>query len=181
MSSTLEPASKRARLQHLRSKLPFVTQHALAAILSEAHNHGLPEPSSRRSIARARDAAVQHVTPYGPLHRTIPVLRCDGSNEDVEIQDPFAMMYDLANTSAKFAAAVQAAAATRPSTPTCPWSLILYTDEILPGNQLGYKSARKMWGFYWTVHEFGTSALSDEELSRELCSVHALALPPARC
>ena len=45
-----------------------------------------------------------------------------------------------------------------------PWSLILYADEILPGNQLAYKNKRKMWGIYWTILNLGSAALSDEEL-----------------
>ena len=44
-----------------------------------------------------------------------------------------------------------------------PWRLVLYADEILPGNQLVYTSGRKLWGFYWSVLEWGSAALADED------------------
>ena len=52
-----------------------------------------------------------------------------------------------------------------PPTPARPWNMILYIGEILSGNQLAYKSARKMWCCYWSVLEFGSAALSHEELT----------------
>lgn len=158
--------AKLARVQRLRSRLPFVSQSGLAALLREAQSdEGLPDITSRRSIGRARDAAVNVETPYGPLHRPIYVQQVDGPPLRVEIQDPFAMLYHVCNTSSWFAGKIVAMLAAQPCTVVRPWSLVLYTDEILPGNQLGYKSARKMWGFYWSIMEMGMHALSDEALS----------------
>jgi hypothetical protein len=46
-------------------------------------------------------------------------------------------------------------------------------DEVLPGNQLGYKSSRKMWCLYWTILDLGSAAVSDEDLAY----VYILAMP----
>lgn len=154
-----EPPLKLARVQRLRARLPYISQSALAAILAEANtDDGLPEQISRRGIGRARDIAVQHVTPYGKLHQTINVPLANGEGTmPVEVQNPFSMLHYVCNTCPWYASAIDNALAS-----IRPLTLVLYTDEILPGNQLGYKSARKMWGFYWTILELGSDAVSDE-------------------
>lgn len=157
-----EPPRKIARLQLLRAKLPYVSHSALSAILKESKAEPLPDACSRSSIARSRDAGVKQSTPYGTLHQTVSLHRTDGTNQDVEVQHPFAIMYHLVTTCVAYARLVQRVVAEHPPTPHNPWSLVLYTDEILPGNQLAYKGARKMWGWYWNILQFGSASLSDE-------------------
>ena len=41
-----------------------------------------------------------------------------------------------------------------PSTINDPWGLILYCDEIIPGNVLG-RAERKVWTIYATFLQFG--------------------------
>lgn len=158
-----ERPSKLARLQGLRSRIPFVSQSGLAALLREAQREDFPEVVSRRSIARARDQAVKIVTPYGTLHQTMPLDMNDGKVVDVEVQHPFAMLYHVCSTSAKYAVFICRALTAKPCSVVSPWTIVLYTDEILPGNQMNYKGARKMWGFYWAILELGSEALSDED------------------
>ena len=100
-------------------------------------------------------------TPYGALHQRLRVSEAF----EVEYQHPAAMFYHLCQTSARMSALVARAAAAKPSTLSRPWSVVLYADEVLPGNQLAYKNNRKMWAFYWTVLEFTSAGLSDEELA----------------
>ncbi len=80
----------------------------------------------------------------------------------LEVQHPLAMLYHCCALSNSFSKFIGQVAAARPPTIDKPWRLILYTDEVLPGNQLGYKSARKFWAVYWSILEFGSSVLSDE-------------------
>ena len=159
-----EPPRKLARLQKFRSKLPFVSHRALVAILKAAAAEPLPELGSRRDIGRARDEVVRTETPYGPLHQTIAVELTAGGELTLEIQHPVAMLYQACATSKSFSRLVERTFAATPSSIAEPWGIILYADEILPGNQLGYKSARKMWGWYWTVLQFGPGAHADEDI-----------------
>ena len=46
--------------------------------------------------------------------------------------------------------------ASHPSSPASKWSLVLYCDEVSPGNQLAYKHERKAWAIYWSFAEFGS-------------------------
>ena len=43
----------------------------------------------------------------------------------------------------------------RPNTPDTPWRLVLYSDEITPGNQVAHKNPRKTWAIYYSFLEFG--------------------------
>jgi hypothetical protein len=152
-----DPPPKRARLQRLRDKLPHISQSALAAILRIADDEGLPPAASRFTIARARDHCATSVTPYGPIHTSVTL-----GGESFEIQNPFSMLHEVVKSSPYISSIVAAAAARRQPTIDAPYNLILYADEITPGNQLAYKGDRKFWAIYWTIAEFGTARLSDE-------------------
>jgi hypothetical protein len=44
-----------------------------------------------------------------------------------------------------------------------PWRLVLYADEVVPGNQLSHDNRRKVWVVYYSFLEFGSAALAREE------------------
>ena len=50
-----------------------------------------------------------------------------------------------------------------PSTPEAPWTLLLYSDEVTPGNPLATLNNRKIRAVYWSFLELGENALSREE------------------
>ena len=154
--------AKLARVQSLRDRLPFVSQSALAALLRIACTEELPE-APRKDIRDARNTASRISTPYGTLHKDLKFKDDEGNDITMEIAHPCAMLYHVSLVSASFSAIVLRTAQHTPPTLTEPWHIILYTDEILPGNQLAYKSRRKMWAVYWSVLEFGAAILSGED------------------
>jgi hypothetical protein len=160
---------KLARLQALRSKLPHMSQTALAALLAEAEREPLPTAVNRKHIRHAREQVTQSQTPYGTLHQTLKLELSSGDTVDCEIQHPFAMLYYACCNSDRFSEFIRGVAAAHPPTVDSPWQIIVYTDEILPGNQLAYKSSRKTWGVYWSILQFGMSVLSDEVLDVVVC------------
>ena len=50
-----------------------------------------------------------------------------------------------------------------PSTPDNPWTLLIYSDEVTPGNPLATMNNRKFHAVYWSFLELGRNALSNEE------------------
>ena len=59
---------KNAKVNTIRSQLPFMSKSALAALLKFAADDWLPD-MSRRGIQRARDEACEYETPlYGKIH-----------------------------------------------------------------------------------------------------------------
>ena len=80
----------------------------------------------------------------------------------LEVQHPAAMLYHACFVSASFRNMVRRAVAKAPPSPAAPWNFIFYADEISPGNQLAHKNKRKVWGFYCSLLEFGSTALDHE-------------------
>ena len=154
---------KLARLQSLRSRLPYVSKTALSRILTLASQEALPGSSTRDDVRRARDTMVMEPTPYGMIHQTISLPATEGDPLSIEVQHPFPMFWYTCKKSDAFSRLVARTMASNPCTVAKPWSLILYADEITPGNQLAYKNARKMWAMYWTILDLGSAALSDED------------------
>ena len=92
--------------------------------------------------------------PYGPLHKLVPMA----GNFQLEVQDPAAMLARVAATPG-LRGLLRRACASPP-----PWHLVVYSDEVSPGNPLGYVGARKTWAVYWSILEFGQAALSSEDV-----------------
>ena len=155
--------TKLARLQSLRDRVPYVSQSALAAILKIAQSEPLPT-GRRNDIKDARDAVALSSTPYGRISQVITLRSATGGSDmSVELQHPFAMFYYCCSTSRALSALVTTCVERHPPTLSKPWNIIVYTDEISPGNQLGYQNHRKFWAIYWSILEWGPEVLSDED------------------
>ena len=174
VSRTARADARRAdgiRMAELRHTLPYCSQSALAALISMANNDQLPEQLNRRDIQHGRDETCKEATPYGPLHSTaaLPRIAENASDKHIEVQNPFAMFWKLCMISQCFSALVERTLERHPCTPSSPWGLIIYSDEVTPGNQLQAHNCRKTQAVYWSIFEFGAAALSDEESWMEVC------------
>ena len=163
--------AKLVRLQALRDRLPYISQKALAAVLRIAQKE--PLPAGRRNDFRdARDSVASTPTPYGPICQVLRLPSADGGTDIlVEIQHPFAMFYHACKTSHALSALVKRCALARPPNLATPWNMIIYTDEITPGNPMAYKNPRKLWAIYWSILEWGPAVLSDEDTTWIACSM----------
>ena len=158
----MDRPAKVARLSSLRARLPYISQAALSAVLEEVNREAAPK-ASRKDIRAARDDAVKTQTAYGTLHQSLQVAAKEGPPETLEYQHPGAMLCYLVKHSPSLSALVSRTLLSKPCSPQQPWNVLVYTDEVLPGNQLAYKHARKLWAVYWSVAEWGPAALADEE------------------
>ena len=152
----MERAAKSQRIAALRSGLPYVSQSALGAILRLARDDMLPEATSRRCVAQARDDAARTRTLLGELHQAVTLAE----GIEVEMCNPGAM---LLHCSEFTAVQVLLERALANKGPVAPLHVILYADEVTPGNQLAAKTARKTLAFYLTIQEFGQAALANED------------------
>ena len=84
---------------------------------------------------------------------------------EVPLANPFAMLAKCANTLGDhdFSAFFLSRLKEKPPSPEQPWSLILYSDEVTPGNVLAVRNDRKFHGIYFSFIELGVNALSREE------------------
>ena len=156
---------KRAEISHLSSRMPFASGRALSSLLTSLSpadlQTGRAPDAVRNSIRAERDALAKTATPFGPLHQTI-TANTKGGPLPIEVQHPLAMLHYLSARSTSVANLMSRAAAAAPPTHDRPWRLVLYCDEVLPGNALAHKTQRKSWHWYWSILEWGAAALSDE-------------------
>jgi hypothetical protein len=82
---------------------------------------------------------------------------------EVPIANPFAYLWSAVNSCTKFADFLKSRLLAKPPSPEEPWSVILYSDEVTPGNPLGNNNKRKFHAIYWSFLELGMNALSREE------------------
>ena len=140
----MQRASKLRRLDAFRRAVPHVSASALSAILAEALN-GILDIRHRHAMRQARDFQVNQMTPYGPLRHALQLECTDGSQVDLEIINPFAQLYIAAKECQGFAYMVKRRF--DQNTPTADHrGYVLYSDEVLPGNQLSAHNMRKGMG-----------------------------------
>jgi len=160
--SGMERSAKLRKLAEFRNRLPYVSQSALGAILKLAKECPVPDLSNRHHVRHARDLDACQDTPYGPLIKTVKVLGKDGAPVHIDVQCPFAMLYLAAKTK-HFAKLLRDTAQRRPPSPTTPWQLCMYSDEVCPGNNLKVDNRRMLQACYMSMLEFGACALSKED------------------
>ena len=153
------------QLESFRRRVPHVSASALSAVLTEAKRQGIPELTSRADVQEARDVTMQQKTPYGELYKSVDLDHVKAGKPKVRLNyvNPFALLSVLLATCVGFSSFFEQVLLEKPSTAEQPWSLVLYSDEVTPGNQLAIANDRKTQVVYWSFLEFG-SALSDENL-----------------
>lgn len=143
-----------------------MSQSALSGILREVSRlwaEGVSIPSAQRhDIRRSRDSSSLRQTSYGLLHQSIPHSTLDGGTVTIEYQHPLAMLQTCVSDSPEFADMLLHAYNVQKPTLVRPWRLIVYGDEIVPGNVLAHDQQRKSWCIYWSIAEFGHAVLCDE-------------------
>ena len=161
----MERAGKLRKLERFRRRLPYVSAAALAAILIAVKQHGIPDGGTNRNTYReARNFQACHAdTPYGPIMQHVTMMAVDDIPKRIPVAHPFAMLYTAVKDCDPFATFLLDRLRSKPATPENPWRLVLYTDEVTPGNPLATRNDRKFQAMYWSFLELGVQALSREE------------------
>ena len=159
----MDRAQKLGRLQRLRRSVPHVSASALAAVLAEVERDGVPELRSRKHMMEATEAEILVDGPYGKLITEIELIGCRGQTVRAIVANPLALLCRAFEQGGAFTELVLRCHRSQPSTPEAPWTLILYGDEVVPGNQLSFANLRKMWVLYYSLLELGAIALQSED------------------
>ena len=159
----MDRASKLRRLNEFRRTKPHCSASALQSILRDIKQHGLPDLIDRNAMREGRDLIVSSPTDYGPIIQQVPFTDCDGNAENVPVASPFASLWTAVVESKSFERFVYQCYQRKPPSPDNPWSIIMYTDEVTPGDVLAHVIARKFLAVYWSFLEFGANSLSHEE------------------
>ena len=160
----MDRAAELRELQAMRSRLPHMSHSAFSAVLTELRDRQ-PRLTSRQSVRLARDTVIDMQgpeRPYGALHQRVPLQKKNGTVYNLEIINPFAMLFHVVATCGAFSAMFCTALRATPPSLARPWNLIMYADEVVPGNPLKGQNFRKSYAFYFSFMELGMAALSRE-------------------
>ena len=154
-----KPKTKKAKLAEFlqfSSNLPKHSQNALAAILEKAKKSGIPDlhGSNQQREARLQLLDSCHGGALGPLIQEANLVKDDGTTTTMFFANLLVYMMAIYHQDGSWTKLVQQHHAECPSTINDPWGLILYCDEIIPGNVLG-RAERKVWTIYATFLQFG--------------------------
>ena len=158
-----ERPAKLAKLQDIRTRLPYISHNALASLLQIASQEELPKCAGRKDLREARNVTAHQATPYGPMHQRLRIPTTSENHMEIEVQHPHSMLWATCKASAAISRLITETAARAPPSRESPWRVVIYMDEVHPGNQLAYSHRRKLWATYWSFMESGPAVLSHEE------------------
>lgn len=164
-SRLMERSSKLRRLNDFRRSLPHLSAASLSAVLAGVSKEGLPQTFTRAALRAGRNEQTSILTPYGLLHQTVQLdpAEADGSPVSLQVAHPLAMLHHAYATCAPFRQLIKRKLAEWPCSAEQPWSLILYSDEVVPGNVLAPMPSRKCQVVYYSFQELGLETLSRED------------------
>jgi hypothetical protein len=105
----------------------------------------------------------QASTPYGDLLLPIALKHKDGGATNILVCNPFAMLHKAMVQGGSFSDFMKLKLHENQPSPERPWTLVLYADEVVPGDVMSSENRRKIWVVYASFLEFGLAALSREE------------------
>ena len=165
---------KLARVGRLRARLPYMSQSAFAALLEAAREAPLPDVGRRADVREARSRLARAVTPYGAVHQKIQVAAIAGDPLGVEVCSPWPMLHLACSVSSGFSnLLMQVMDRIGPSSPSAPYRIGVFADEIDPGDQILGKHKRKFQAVYWSILALGPAALSSEENWFTVCTMRS--------
>ena len=159
----MDRSAKLQKLNHFRRKLPHISVSALAAVVQAIRDEGPPELADRGNMRKARDDQCKSNGPFGPILQHCRVISKAGGELLIPIAHPFAMLHASMLASPSLQTLFGTKLAEHPCSPEHPWNLIIYSDEVTPGNVLSTSNKRKFQAVYFSWLELGQAALSHEE------------------
>jgi hypothetical protein len=148
---------KRKRLAEL-GRTSFVSRTGIATLLNEflsIPDDELPTHFSVRTIRRAVGDSCAIQTSYGPLFATSEMRLIDYEPFKFTYLSPIPLIEHLLSECKPFASHMRAALVANPPSISKPWRIALYSDEVLPGNQIKALNHRKIQAIYWAIVELG--------------------------
>ena len=151
--------AKRRRLQALAG-LTRMSDSTLVQVLAAVREDPelLTDHTSRREIERGGEEIWESVGQSDEME-----LTTGGTFTWFHSRPSAVLNFLLASCpvfSTFFASRLQAS----PCTPTSPWRIVLYADEVTPGAVLKPVNERKCWAWYFSFLEFGSQYVAREEL-----------------
>ena len=156
-------AAKLRKIQERKHSLPHMSTSAFAAVYKDVLENGVPDAFSRQHLMEASKIVRDTMTPHGPLHQTIEVVMNNGKQSHLPICSPLAMLWHCFQACDGFRLLLEQKHQQIPSSFDKPWNLILYSDEVTPGDVTSQALSRKVQAIYYSFKELGHASLCRED------------------
>ena len=132
----MDRVAKLRKLENKRRQLPHASAAFFSAVLKAVKDDPtLAEgPSRRQDFRQARDAVVLEDTSFGPMLVIVQASKADNTLVDLYAAHPFAVLEYSILKNNRFKAFFERRLRAMPCTQETPWHIILYSDEVTPGN-----------------------------------------------
>ena len=149
--------SKLAKINSLRKNIPHCSKSALHKILEHIKDEGLPEMTQPKQMTEGCQAVVDSMDGYGPLLLHHQLVTTSKQKKTVTLVNFLSWVHGAYKAGGGFWSLLKATLQKHSG----PMSLLVYADEITPGNVLAHQPARKVWCLYVTLKEFHTAIQSE--------------------
>ena len=156
MKCPMDRPAKLRKLEDFKRKVPALSASALAGVLQEVRESGLPDLVQRKHVREATIKTLEKHDAYGPIMKSI----CLAEGLILNVVNLASLLQGLLTEATGFAELLMESMARHKG--EC-MNLILYTDEVNAGNPLAVDQNRKFWIIYVSLMEFGGVALGKEQ------------------
>ena len=146
-------AAKLRKLNKLRMRVPHTSDSALAAILKDVAENGIPDLVSRNHIHEAAMQLLDIDTANGKLLIQLPLTTVAGGVELVYAVNPFAFQSHAYYNGGSFQTLLDDTVVREGHSYDNPLKLVIYGDEVTPGKELAHDNQRKIWCLYFSFGE----------------------------
>ncbi|CAK0853126.1 unnamed protein product [Prorocentrum cordatum] len=161
-----EPPHKKPRVIDF-GRGAHVTAQALSQILDQVRREGVPDASSPSTIQRERQRAAFQDTSFGKLLQLHKVPTTKGGTVEMYLAHPLGFL----EAASKFSECYRDTLALDRGRNFI--TVLLYADEVTPGNPLAEHNDRKVQMCYWSFAELGFPALNAEAAWNTIAAVQA--------
>ena len=170
----MQPAGPMARGIASLGRGKYISDSGLAAVLADVRElYNIPSPSSsRQALKRSRQEELKSDDLQGEVIRELE-FHSEGKAHKITYIHPLSMLKHFCGTCPPFANMMRKALLKYPSLPTTPWNLVIYSDEVVPGNTLRHDNKRKLQTIYWSFQQFDHQNLSHDYLWFTLTTIRS--------
>ena len=162
---TILKEKKIAETEFTEKIQPFLFTECFALDLEDCQKHGVPELTNPKHMEGATRKTLDACNVYGPLLEMQECRTAKGTTATFLLVNVLSLLSGLCQQGGTYYKLLKMYA----NSTSTPLQMALYSDEVIPGNQLAAKTERKSWCIYMTCANFPAHILSVEDAWLSIC------------
>lgn len=160
--------AKLQKLAALRHSIPITSKSSLEQTLAYLKEEGLPELTSSKAMRQANQAFLEKANTYGPLFQSTTLPTLSGGEQVVQFVNFWSWVHSAYKGGGKFYHLLKQCI----DSSIQPLHLLVYSDEVTPGNVLAHVPTRKLWCVFVGIREMQQN-LQQEDSWLTLCCLRS--------